>query len=66
MYTMKFIGQPFTFGFQQVGTNCGMSSQHAAAEVNGIAYWMGPTGFYKFDGGRVQLMPCLVEDYVFE
>ena len=66
MYTMKFIGPPFTFGFQQVGTNCGMSSQHAAAEVNGIAYWMGPTGFYKFDGGRVQLMPCLVEDYVFD
>ena len=66
MYTMKFIGQPFTFGFTQMGTNCGMSSQHAAAEVNGIAYWMGPTGFYNFDGGRVQLMPCLVEDYVFE
>jgi len=66
MYTMKFIGPPLTFGFQQVGTNCGMSSQHAAAEVNGIAYWMGPTGFYSFDGGRVQLMPCLVEDYVFE
>jgi hypothetical protein len=66
MYTMKFIGPPFTFGFQQVGTNCGMSSQHSAAEVNGIAYWMGPTGFYQFNGGRVQLMPCLVEDYVFE
>jgi len=66
MYTMKFIGPPFTFGFNQVGTNCGMSSQHSAAEVNGIAYWMGPTGFYKFDGGRVQLMPCLVEDYIFE
>ena len=66
MYTMKFIGPPLTFGFQQMGTNCGMSSQHAAAEVNGLAYWMGPTGFYKFDGGRVQLMPCLVEDYVFE
>ena len=66
MYTMKFIGPPFTFGFNQVGTNCGMSSQHSAAEVNGIAYWMGPTGFYIFDGGRVQLMPCVVEDYVFE
>tara|TARA_R110000824_G_scaffold76785_2_gene194500 strand:+ start:589 stop:2751 length:2163 start_codon:yes stop_codon:yes gene_type:complete len=66
MYTMKFIGPPLTFGFQQMGTNCGMSSQHAAAEVNGIAYWMGPTGFYRFDGGRVTLMPCLVEDYVFE
>ncbi len=66
MYTMKFIGQPFTFGFQQVGTNCGMSSQHAAAEVDGIAYWMGPTGFYMYNGGRVQTIPCLVEDYVFE
>ena len=66
MYTMKFIGQPFTFGFTQVGTNCGMSSQHAAAEVDGIAYWMGPTGFYKFDGGRGHTMLCLVEDYVFE
>ena len=66
MYTMKFIGQPFTFGFTQVGTNCGMSRQHAAAEVDGIAYWMGPTGFFNFNGGRVQTMPCLVEDYVFE
>ena len=30
MYTMRFIGPPFTFGFDQVGTNCGISSQHAA------------------------------------
>ena len=66
MYTMKFIGPPLTFGFQQVGTNCGMSSQHSAAEVDGIAYWMGPTGFYRFNGGRVEMMQCLVEDYVFE
>ena len=66
MYTMKFIGQPFTFGFTQVGTNCGMSSQHAAAEVDGIAYWMGPSGFFQFNGSRVQTMPCLVEDYVFD
>ena len=66
MYTMKFIGPPLTFGFQQGGTNCGMSSQHSAAEVDGIAYWMGPTGFYRFNGGRVEMMQCLVEDYVFE
>jgi hypothetical protein len=65
MYTMKFIGPPLTFGFQQVGTNCGLSSQHAMCEVNGIAYWMGPTGFYSFNGGQVQLLPCLVEDYVY-
>ena len=66
MYTMKFIGQPFTFGFQQVGANCGISSQHAAVEVDGMAYWIGSTGFFKFDGGRTHSMTCLVEDYVFE
>ena len=24
LYTMKFVGAPFTFGFEQVGTNCGL------------------------------------------
>ena len=65
MFTMRFIGPPFTFGFDQVGTNCGISSQHAAVEIDGIAYWMGPNGFFRFAGGRVESMLCLVEDYVF-
>jgi len=64
--TMRFIGQPFTFGFEQVGDNCGISSQHSAVEVDGIAFWMGPTGFFRFDGSRVQGIACLVEDYVYE
>ena len=29
LYTMKFIGAPFTFGFEQVGTNCGLIGQNA-------------------------------------
>ena len=64
--TMRFIGQPFTFGFEQMGDNCGISSQHSAIEVDGIAFWMGPTGFFRFDGSRVQGIACLVEDYVYE
>ena len=24
LYTMKFVGAPFTFGFEQVGTSCGL------------------------------------------
>jgi hypothetical protein len=23
LFTMRFVGQPFTFAFEQVGTNCG-------------------------------------------
>ena len=66
MFTMKFIGAPFTFGFEQVGTNCGLISQHAAIEVDGIIYWMSEDSFFYFDGAAVKKLPCLVEDYVFD
>ena len=29
LYTMKFVGAPFTFGFEQSGTNCGLLGQDA-------------------------------------
>ena len=45
LYTMKFIGSPFTFGFEQVGTNCGLIGKNAAVEIDGIAFWMSPKGF---------------------
>jgi hypothetical protein len=35
LYTMKFVGAPFTFGFEQVGTNCGLIGQNAAIEIDG-------------------------------
>ena len=65
MFSMRFIGAPFTFGFEQVGTNCGLISQHAAIEVDGIIYWMSEDSLFYFDGSSVKKLPCLVEDYVF-
>ena len=50
LYTMKFVGAPFTFGFEQVGTNCGLIGKNAAIEIDGVAYWMGNNGFFSFDG----------------
>ena len=38
LYTMKFVGAPFTFGFEQVGTNCGLIGKNAAIEIDGVAY----------------------------
>ena len=65
LYTMKFVGAPFTFGFEQVGTNCGLIGQNAAIEIDGVAYWMSNNGFFSFDG-TVNTLPCSVEDYVFD
>ena len=65
LYTMKFIGAPFTFGFEQVGTNCGLIGKNAAIEIDGAAFWMSNNGFFMFDG-TVRSLPCSVEDYVYD
>ena len=65
LYTMKFVGAPFTFGFEQVGTNCGLIGQNAAVEIDGVAYWMSNNGFFSFDG-TVNSLPCSVEDFVYD
>ena len=65
LYTMKFVGAPFTFGFEQVGTNCGLIGKNAAIEIDGKAFWMSNNGFFMFDG-TVKALPCSVEDYVYD
>ena len=64
LYTMKFIGAPFTFSFEQVGTNCGLIGKNAVVEIDGAAFWLSPNGFFLFDG-TVKSLPCSVEDFVF-
>ena len=65
LYTMKFIGAPFTFGFEQVGTNCGLIGKNAAVEIDGVAFWMSANGFFMYDG-TVKSLPCSVEDFVYD
>ena len=64
LFTMRFVGQPFTFAFSQVGTNCGLTGQNACVEVDGSAYWLSENGFFRF-AGKLESLPCLVEDFVY-
>ena len=65
LHGMQYVGPPYTFGFTQLGANCGCIGPHAAADVNGLAFWMGTEAFYLFDG-TVKKLPCTVQDYVFK
>ena len=65
LHGMQYVGPPYTFGFQQLGTNCGCIGPHAAVDVNGLAFWMGVEAFHAFDG-TVKKLPCTVQDYVFK
>ena len=65
LWLMEFAGPPFTFRFQQAGTNCGLLSTHSGVDYNGVTYWMGYNNFYRFTG-QVEVLPCTVRRYIFD
>ena len=65
LWLMEFVGPPFTFRFNQAGTNCGMIGPHAGVDYNGVTYWMGYDNFYRYTG-QVELIPCTVRRYLFD
>ncbi len=65
LYQMQFIGAPLTFGFKQIGSNCGAVGINAAVDVSGNSFWMSNDSFFVYDGA-VKKLPCSVQDFVFD
>ncbi len=65
LFSMQFIGPPFTFGVNMINEGIGCIGPKAMTNVAGGVYWMDYTGFY-FYNGTVQPIPCSVQDYVFD
>ena len=64
MYTMQYIGPPYTFGLTEVSSNISIAGQNAAVSTGDSVYWMGTGQFYMYNGTVTQ-MPCSVKEYVF-
>jgi len=64
MYSMSYIGPPFTFGINLINQGVGLIGPKAAVNTPDGVYWMDRKGFYKY-AGSVQLVPCSVHYYVF-
>ena len=64
-HTATYAGPPYVYGFERVGTACGVVSRKAIASVKEGAFWMGANGFFIFDGSIAKEIPCEVTDYVF-
>jgi hypothetical protein len=64
-HTARYQGPPYVFGFERVGTACGIISRMAAADVDQGVFWMGQRGFFAFNSNAVSELPCDVHDYVF-
>jgi hypothetical protein len=62
----SYQGAPYVYGFERVGTACGVVARKAAIAVDQGAFWMGAEGFYLYDGSVAKNLPCEVWDGVFE
>lgn len=65
-HTATYQGPPFVYGFERVGSACGIIARKALAVTDAGAFWMGPQGFFRSDGQAVQPVPCEVHDKVFK
>ncbi len=67
VWSMQYIGQPFVYGFNEIGTGCGLIAPKAAVSLNGTIYWMSQSQFFSMPGGGgVAPMECPIWDNVFQ
>lgn len=66
LWAMQYIGQPYVYSFNEIGTGCGLIGRKAAASVNGIVYWMGASQFFMLGGGGVEPVACPIWDVIFQ
>ena len=65
LYSMQFIGPPYTFGINLLNNDSGLASPNAAVNTPPGVFWMGQENFYTYNGS-VQKVPCNVLSYVFD
>tara|TARA_R100001510_G_C7652470_1_gene210314 strand:+ start:735 stop:2588 length:1854 start_codon:yes stop_codon:yes gene_type:complete len=65
LFSMQFIGPPFTFGVNLINESTGLISPNGAITTPSGVYWMGYDSFYTYNGS-VQKLPCTVLSYVFD
>lgn len=65
LWSMRYVGTPFVYGFTKIATGCGLIAARAAWSTAAGTFWMGGNGFFMMDGNGVRPMLCKVWDTVF-
>jgi len=64
VYSMQFVGPPFTFALNLINEASGLIGPKAAVVDESGVYFMSYGAFYVYNGS-VQKLPCSVKNYVF-
>jgi hypothetical protein len=66
LWAMQYVGPPYVYQFNEIGTGCGLISRKAATSMNGVIYWMGQSQFFKMGAGGVEMITCPIWDVIFQ
>jgi len=64
IYSMQYLGPPYVWGFQILGSNTSIAGPNTVATAANITYWMGLDKFYMYSG-RVETLYCPLRQYIF-
>jgi hypothetical protein len=64
LYSMQYIGPPYTFGIQLISSNISINGYNSAAAIDDTVFWMGDLEFYVYTG-KTDPLQCPLKDYVF-
>lgn len=65
VYSMQYLGPPYTFGLQQLAANTTINGFNSAIAVDDAVFWMGNSNFYVY-AGQTQPLACPIQSYVFQ
>lgn len=66
IWAMQYVGPPYVYQFNEIGTGCGLIGRKAATSMNGVVYWMGQNQFYRLAGTGVEPIRCPIWDVIFQ
>jgi hypothetical protein len=65
LYSMRYVGPPFTFSFNLLASNASIISPNAVVSAGDRVFWMDTENFFMY-AGQIQTIPCTVLRYVFD
>lgn len=65
LFFAKYIGLPNVYGIRQAGDQCGIIGKRAFCTVDQVAYWMGESCFWTWNG-YAEPLDCDISDDVFK
>ena len=65
-WSMQYIGPPYIYSFNKIGSNAGLIGRKAMGQLAGATYWMSQKQFFRLAGQGPELIPCPVWDQVFQ